>query len=371
MNTSAPQQPTVVIIGGGYGGVNAAKALDEHAQVTLIEPKDAFQHNVAALRALVDPAWTERIFLSYDHLLAHGTVVRDRAVRVESGRVELASGTVLTPDYIILATGSAYPFPAKADEPDSASSIAQYHALRADLAEAGRVLLLGAGAVGLELAGEIASAWPDKHVILVDQADEILPGGFDQRLRDELSRQLDAFGVEQVLGSALAAFPDTEPGRLKAFAVATVAGTPIEADIWFRCYGVVPETGYLTGDLAAARTENGYIEVTPRLEVVGFENVYAVGDIVTIDVDKASAAGRQAQVAAANIKARIEGGGEQVDYTPGPLSIVLPLGPDGGAGQLAGQDEIAGAEFAAKVKGREMMIGHFSALLNIPAAESD
>ena len=35
-------RPSVVVIGGGYAGVNVAKALDEVADVTLVEPKDAF-----------------------------------------------------------------------------------------------------------------------------------------------------------------------------------------------------------------------------------------------------------------------------------------------------------------------------------------
>ena len=47
--TEKSTRPTVVVIGGGYGGVNVAKALDEVADVTLVEPKDAFFHNVAAL----------------------------------------------------------------------------------------------------------------------------------------------------------------------------------------------------------------------------------------------------------------------------------------------------------------------------------
>src|ERR1019366_3454057 len=50
-------RPTVVVVGGGYGGIAVAKALDEMANVVLVEPKDAFMHNVAALRALVDPTW--------------------------------------------------------------------------------------------------------------------------------------------------------------------------------------------------------------------------------------------------------------------------------------------------------------------------
>jgi NADH dehydrogenase FAD-containing subunit len=41
MNDAA-QPPCVVVIGGGYGGVNVARALDDVAQVTLVEPKDAW-----------------------------------------------------------------------------------------------------------------------------------------------------------------------------------------------------------------------------------------------------------------------------------------------------------------------------------------
>ena len=65
MTVPEGKQPAVVVVGGGYGGVNVAKALDDVTDVILVEPKDAFQHNVAALRALADPAWVERIFLPY------------------------------------------------------------------------------------------------------------------------------------------------------------------------------------------------------------------------------------------------------------------------------------------------------------------
>ena len=119
MTENAGKRPTVVVLGGGYGGINAAKALDESADVTLVDPKDAFVHNVASWRALVEPEWLERIFLPYEHLLANGAFVRDRAVEVDGRRVTLASGATLEPDYLILATGSSYPFPAKTDEPDA------------------------------------------------------------------------------------------------------------------------------------------------------------------------------------------------------------------------------------------------------------
>jgi apoptosis-inducing factor 2 len=370
--SAPPERPGVVVVGGGYGGINVAKALDEHANVVLVEPKDAFQHNIAALRALVDPDWAERIFLPYDQLLTHGTVLRDRAVRVDGERVVLASGTELTPDIVVLTTGSTYPFPAKTNRPDRAGAIAHYRAMHANLARAGRVMLLGAGAVGLELAGEIAVAWPDKHIILVDLAEHILPGPYDPRLRQELNRQLDTLGVERLLGSPLTHLPPAGPGELGPFTIATTAGTPIDAHIWFRCYGVAPVTEYLAGDLAGARTPDGYLQVTPQLNVPGFEHVYALGDIAAIDANMAGVARRQAEVVVTNIKAHLAGAGERVAYAPNPPGIILPLGPTGGAGQLPGRDDLLTAEYVAEIKGRDMLIDRYVQLLNAgtPAAHA-
>ncbi len=356
-------EPTAVVLGGGYGGVQVAKGLDGLARVVLVEPKDAFQHNVAALRALVDPSWPSRIFLPYDGLLVRGTVLRDAAARVDGTQVTLASGRVLRPDYLVLATGSTYPFPAKTDRPDAAASVERYHVTRRHLARASRVLLLGAGAVGLELAGEIMAAWPDKQVTLVDVADDVLPGHYDPRLREELDRQLDALGVRRVLGSPVVTPPATPAAEVGVVSVSTGDGTRIEADIWFRCYGVAPASGYLVGDLAAARTPQGDLPVTPHLNVVGFERVYALGDLATIDVKTAGAASRQAAVVAANIAAGIDADpGRRQAYAPRPPGIVLPLGPTGGAGQTA-DGQILGADAVAAIKGRDMMIDRFVELL--------
>src|SRR6266516_348817 len=115
MNQDLQARSTVVVIvvGGGYGGVGVAKALDADVDVVMVEPKDAFVHNIGALRALVEPAFLPKIFLPYDRLLDRGRVIRDRAVEVSADRVVLASGEAIPADYVVLATGSASPVPAK------------------------------------------------------------------------------------------------------------------------------------------------------------------------------------------------------------------------------------------------------------------
>jgi NADH dehydrogenase FAD-containing subunit len=354
----------VVIVGGGYGGVNLAKALDEDFDVVLVDRKEAFSHNVAALRGLVDPTWLPNLFFPYASLLERGEFVQGRAVEVEPGRVTLESGRVIEADYVVIATGSTYPFPAKVDTIGIADTHARYEAAHVALAAADRVMLLGAGPVGLELAGEIAAVWPDKHITLVDAADDVLSGPFKQELRDELRRQLDALGVEVVLGSPLAVLPATEPGELGAFTVETTDGRTVTADLWYKAFGVTPVTDHLTGDLHAARRDDGFIETGPTLQVAGHQNVFALGDASSIDTNMAGRAGRQAQLVAANIRA-LEAGTTLEQYEPLPPVILIPLGPTGGAGQLPGSDEIAGADVASQLKGTHMMVDNYAALFGI------
>jgi NADH dehydrogenase FAD-containing subunit len=359
-------RPSVVVVGGGYGGINAAKALDDVADVTLIDPKEAFVHNVASWRALVDPEWLERIFFPYEHLLAHGRFLRDRAVAVDGRRVTLESGDVLEPDYLVLATGSAYPFPAKTEEPDIASARARHRAAHEALLAADRALIVGAGPAGLELAGEIKAFFPDKHVTVADVSEDILVGPYDQSLRDELRRQLDALGVELQLGAALTELPSAPPATRAPIAVATADGGELVADIWFRAFGVRAHSQYLEGGtLEDRRDERGYVRVDEYLRVVGETHTFALGDLADADRDMAGIANAEAVVAAANIHALITGTGELTSYEKLPPMIAIPLGPEGGAGLLG--DGVADAATIADLKGRHMGTERLAALFDAAA----
>ncbi|MDP4502396.1 NAD(P)/FAD-dependent oxidoreductase [Nonomuraea turcica] len=356
MTESAGARPTVAVLGGGYGGHKVAKLLDDVADVTLVDPSDSFTHNVAALRALVAPEWLERIFLPYGRLLTRGRFLRDRAVAVDGRQVTLASGARLEPDYLVLATGSAYPFPAKINDSAAETAKARIREAHDALAGAQRVLLVGAGPVGLELAGEIKAAFPGKHVTIADVAPDILAGPFDQALREELRVQLDKLGVELKLGSPLRELPEVAPATAAPVAVATDAGEKLTADIWFRCFGVTLHTDYLRGSLAAARDAAGHVRVDEYLRVRGQEHVYAIGDIADADRNMAAFASVQGELLAKNIRAHITGDGEPAPYEPQPAMILVPLGPEGGAGQLPGHDGIVGSEVTAEIKGRAMLV---------------
>jgi len=358
---------SVVVIGGGYGGIAVATALDEEADVVLVEPRDSFVHNVAALRGLVDPAWTDRIFFPYGRLLDRGRVIQDRAVQVDGLAVTLASGERIGADYLVLASGSSYPFPAKIDIEDSALAKAKIRNSHEALVGAASVLLLGAGPAGLELAGEIKAAWPEKSVVIVDPASEIVPGGLPDEFRAELRGQLDELGVQLVLGTSLREHPTSDPGEAKTFTVTTRSGQEIVADVWFRCYGVVPNSSYLVGALADARLAGGHVEVTPELRMPGQDRVFAIGDLTALPEAKmAKAAGDHAAVVAANIRTLVEGGTELAAYEPAPPGISLPLGPGGGA-SYAPSMGVLGAEQTSRLKGAHLRVDTYRKLFRLDA----
>jgi pyruvate/2-oxoglutarate dehydrogenase complex dihydrolipoamide dehydrogenase (E3) component len=277
--------------------------------------------------------------------------------------VTLASGETLEADYLVLATGSSYPFPAKTEEPDVASARRRVLEAHEALLAAGRVLIVGAGPSGLELAGEIKSFYPEKQVTIADVADEILTGPYDQALRDELRRQLVALDVELQLGQALSGLPDSEPATLATIRISTADGTEIVADIWFRAFGVRPHSDFLDhGSLAGARDERGYVRVDDHLRVVGETNVFALGDLSDADRDMAGIASRQAAIVAANIRTLITDEGTLNTYEKIPTLIAIPLGPEGGAGSLG--DGLADATTISELKGREMGIANLNELFN-------
>jgi NADH dehydrogenase FAD-containing subunit len=352
----------VVVIGGGYGGAMVAKALEAEADVVLIDPKDAFVNAAGSLRSVTQPDWAPNMFFPFDTLLTRGTVVRDSAVSVDPAGVTLASGRRVEADYLVLATGSSYAYPAKPDAHTVSAALDDFRRTHKELAGAERVLILGAGPVGLELAGEITDVWPDKHVTIVDPAEGLLPG-YEPELVQDLHRQLEDRGIQVRLGAGLSAPPATEPGRAGTFTV-TAGGDEITADIWFRAHGVRVNSDYLADGLLTTRTAEGQVPVTETLNVRGHDHVYAVGDLT--DVAEAKRAGwamKHAEVVAENIAAQLRGDEPTATYQPLPHPmILLPLGARGGVGQLPTPDgpSVVPATTVSQYKGADLFTGRFT-----------
>ena len=358
----------VVVVGGGYAGVTVARELDEVADVTLIEPKDHFVHASGTLRTTVDAAWDDSVFHSLDNVLKNGQIVHDSARLVSPSGVKFTPKTGVEADYVVIASGTTYPFPAKFIEERAWVAKSRLERLRSDLSRANGVLIVGAGPVGLELAGELVHAFPELAITIVDRNDKILHDDeYIQELRDELTAQLEAAGVRFVLGAPLGYMPPVDVGVFHDFTVETTAGEAIRAQMWFRAYGNKQESDFLNSELMAARRWDGRISVDPTMQVKGFPNVFAVGDVNDVpETKRAYTAMAQARVAAKNIAKLIEGQEATHEYLPRRGRIIMPLGPEGGASQVEledGTQAIVGATETAQMKGKDLMTGPIVRLL--------
>jgi NADH dehydrogenase FAD-containing subunit len=332
---------SVVIVGGGYAGTLVAQGLDGEARVTLIDPRDAFVNFSASLRALTRREWADKPFFDYGTLLERGSIVRDSVVSVSTDGVELAGGARVAADFVVLATGSSHSYPAHPREQftSAAAAAADLRATNDQLALADRVLVLGAGPVGLELSGEIREAWPHKVIVVIDPRAELLPG-FLPAVREDLRRQLAELRIDVRLGTRLVSQPPGEPAIASSFTIETMSGDSITADIWFRSFGARLNTSYLDDGELVSLTERKAIPVDEHLNVVGYRNIYALGDIADLaDAKMATHAQTQAPVVIENIRAQLRGEEPAAVHEPASVArIFLPLGSRGGVGQLPTPD---------------------------------
>ncbi|AOZ72551.1 FAD-dependent oxidoreductase [Boudabousia tangfeifanii] len=361
----------VVVVGGGYGGITVAGGLDDIAEVTLVEQKDQFVHHAASLRAAVDPVWSRAIFMPYTRLLRNGRVINAPAMGVQGNKVYVAGHDPIEADYIVFATGSTYPYPAKHMVSKSAVAQARLEQTRENLKNAEKVLLVGVGTVGIEFAGELSSAYPNLEITMVEKQDQILgTHDYTDELRKIITKQLEERGIKVITGATLGYNPPIDMGALSRFQVETTNGEKLEADMWFQCYGSQTASGYLAAEFSDVLRPNGQIKVDKYLRVEGRENVYAVGDITDVNESKrADAARAHARVVVANIRDQIEGRSPSTTYSAGKEWVILPLGPEGGASQLVepdGKVRIVGADETAQIKGTDLMVSMIRSQLRLP-----
>ncbi|MEM8730073.1 MAG: FAD-dependent oxidoreductase [Pseudomonadota bacterium] len=360
--SNTPGATRVVIVGGGNVGVELAKSLEGSMQVSLIERADAFTHAPAMIRAMVDPAVLDRALIPYDQFLSSGQSIKGEATGIDGDGVTLADGTKVGADYVVVATGSG-------NLPAFKSATGDIDGLRAAnadwhkaLTNASSVAIIGAGAVGTELAGEIASAMPEKTVSLISSDDSLFPG-FPQKLGASLVQKLRAMKVDVILGDRATTLPDgTTPG---GGTVTLTSGRTVEADL------IVPAVG--------ARVTTGLADLLPdtkrgtdqRLVVDGWmrpsslPNVFAAGDAADNgDLMTIVAVSRQVPWLAKLLKAAAAGQTveSQKPYTPwGAAPILLPLGPKRGSSFL--MIATMGDWVTSMMKGRDLFIAKYRKLL--------
>ena len=176
---------------------------------------------------------------------------------------------------------------------------------------AGRVVVVGAGFIGLELAENLVHRKVDTTVVELQQ--QVLPP-LDPEMTTPIVQALRSHGVRVLLGDSAAGFTETEAGVTETEAGVTVklaSGESIEADLVILGVGVRPENALAT-EAGLEVGPRGGIKVTPSMETSD-ASIYAVGDAIEVvdvvtgspvQVPLAGPANRQGRIAADTIFGR-------------------------------------------------------------------
>lgn len=353
-NRKANMQKKIVIVGGGFVGFEVAKGLQKHADVTLIEQREAFSLQPATIRSLVDPSLINKLLIPYDKLLSHGRVLRARVVSIQFDSVTLADGTMVAADYILVATGSTYAAPFKPSGESVEDFVRSSKETGKLLADAKTVAIVGAGAVGTELAGEIATAQPGKKITLISSENSLFPL-YNRRLGKSLAQKLSALGVDVVFGQRAEDLQQT--GAPFSGSITLTNGNKIEADLIFPVVGSKARSELLSDLPGVESGALGRIKTDSWMRPSVYPNLFIAGDIADVgDGMTIVATARQNPWMIKTFKALITGKSIESlkPYAPWKKApILIPLGTKKGNSWLFA---VVGNLVTSAMKGKDAFI---------------
>jgi glutathione reductase (NADPH) len=296
------------VIGGGSGGVRAARIAAQHgARVMLAEeyrlggtcvirgcvPKKLLVYASRFHGEFEDAAgfgWTvphatfdwatliankdkeiARLEAAYGSLLAKSgvKVVKNRATLVDAHTVQVTNGDRVKAAHVLISTGGTPSYGDKIPGIEHAiSSNEAFHLPELPR----RVVIQGGGYIAVEFAGIFAGL--GSHVTLVYRGENILRG-FDDDVRQHLRMDMEKHGIRVVTGRTITAVEQTGPH----YSVQLSSGNHIPADKVMFATGRVPNvTKVGLKEAGVEIAKNGGIAVDEYSRTTA-PNVYAVGDV--------------------------------------------------------------------------------------------
>lgn len=129
------------------------------------------------------------------------TVIQARALSVQAHHLQLDrewNGSAQIPfEYLVVATGTRLAQPAGMKHDDKLSSVSYLQRHQADVKRAKSILIVGGGAVGVQMATDLKEFYPDKEITVVQSRPKLMPQ-FHEKLHEIVKGRFDELGVKCV-----------------------------------------------------------------------------------------------------------------------------------------------------------------------------
>ena len=208
----------IVIIGASFAGYQVVRQLaaslppNGRYRVVVIEPNSHFNFTWVLPRFCVVSGHEHKAFIPYgphipDTALESIWWIKDRVSTVERTYVRLRdSGKEIPYEFLVVATGSggAEGLPSRVGVDEKAAGIQLLKDVQSRIHDAKRIVVVGGGAAGVELAADAKDAYPEKSIVLVHSRNKVMHR-FGPELQQAALDGLARLGVENILGEKLVA----------------------------------------------------------------------------------------------------------------------------------------------------------------------
>ncbi|PBP24286.1 hypothetical protein BUE80_DR004847 [Diplocarpon rosae] len=337
----------IVVVGGSYVGVNAAQQLATRFsgpfRVLLVEKNSHFQHLFAFPRfAVTSEVDTKKAFIPFvpgtfaacppgsGHFVqatvigvTKDSIKLDRKVDVDGQSLDSIPFA-----YLVLATGTKLTPPSTIPHSNKADGVRylQNHVQR--VLASSSIVIIGGGAVGVQMATDIKELYPSKSVTLVHSRPNLM-NKFHPKLHAIIAERSAELGIELKLGSRVKLPADGYPNDGRMFEVELEDGTKIPADFAIIATGQTPQSEIVKQLSPQSVGEDQFVKVKKTLQLFDerFPNVFALGDVADTGAHKAARpAARQATLVADNIAHLVAGEPLEEYEILEPPAIHLTLG---------------------------------------------
>lgn len=295
------EKPKVVILGAGFGGLTAARAAAKFAQVTLID-----RHNFQTFLPLLYQVSTAGLAADHVAYPIRGALRKTnvdfrmgvpKQINASSNELILDSGDCISYDHLVIAMGSTtadFGIPGVTKFAFGMKTVGEALAIRSRVMRAYEnmcnpsstdkfeIAIVGGGPTGVEMAGafaelirgplksDFAAAAQRINVSIIEGGPRLVPS-FSASLSARTQRDLEKLGVTVRTATAVK--------EVNENSIQTSAGEFIPANITIWAAGVKGVNEMEELNLPVLK---GRIQVEETLQVTGYENIWAIGDIAGV-----------------------------------------------------------------------------------------
>ncbi len=314
----------IIIIGGGFAGALAAKKLEkEKFSVTLVDAKDYFEFTPSVLRTIFEPEHIKKIQVLHRNYLFKTRIIVGEVKKISEKNVIVKPindfQRKLYFDYLVIASGSSYNSPMKEKNLVVSTRANTLMDCYEKLCSSEKILIIGGGLVGVELAAEIIWHYGrnSKKIEIVHACPELIERN-PKKARQYAEGFLEKNGVKIIFSERVV------KGNKGTFT--TDKGTKIKTDMAFLCTGITPNFEFMEENFSSLLNKENQVKVNQHLQLRGFSNIFVAGDIISVKEEKtAQNAECHAKIVVKNI-CRLEKKKKLCRYRPRPRIMVISLG---------------------------------------------